>query len=122
MIFTQIIGISFGTTFLLFLFFLLFIIYTSLSLRASARARFPITSDFAINSISFASSGVDICPTIIIFSYTSITVLSIMFKRSCCTTVTHVLYSYYQKRIVELFEQKNMISIINEITVYPAYE
>ncbi len=104
---TQIIGISLGIIFFVFLFpFVSFIVYASLIFKASFLACCPMTSDFAINSISFASSGVDIWPTIIIFSYTSITVLSVMFKRACCTTVTRVLYSYYPKRIVELFKQK----------------
>jgi len=68
-----------------------------LLLCANTLARFPVTNDLVINTISFASSGVDTCPTIIIFYHSSLLILSVCLLRPCCTTVTQYLYACYPK-------------------------
>ena len=71
-----------------FIVFLVVHVYSSFIFKASALASFPTTNDLVMVSISLASSGPDICPTIIILYHSSLLILSVCLLRSCCTTVT----------------------------------
>ena len=77
--------------------------FVSLHFRARNLARFPTTNSFTTSSISFASSGVDTWPTIIIFYHSSMPILSVLFKRCCCTTIALYLYSCYPKLFFSYF-------------------
>ena len=93
---TQIIGISDGTRLGDFLSCLLDMVYASRAFIASDRARSPTSESFVINSISFASSADETCPTIIIIYQSSHPTVSVCLLTSYCTTSTHVLYNSYR--------------------------
>ena len=75
-----------------------------------------------MNSTTVASSGLDTCPTIIIFSHSSVSVLSVFFKASCCTPNTRGLYSPYLKKVFDLILLYKKLVFIMIIVAYISYK
>jgi len=74
-------------------------VYLALSVRAITCERFPTTKVLTMNSISFASSGLETCPTIIMGCHSLGTFLFVLFKRTCCTGSIRCMYGCYRNQM-----------------------